>query len=163
MRYAFLMALAVFILSSTILPSFRINDALPNFCIIISIVFLVLFSENHAYAFAIVYGGLQDIFLSRVIGIHMVSYLVIIYFLSKWIEVLFKGNFLTPAFLMVVSTMMYHLVYYLLAFFMQIALPLSILIERILTESLINTLLGVILYAIVFKKVNGYKLGDYNA
>ena len=162
-RYTVLLAIVTFIFSSTIFPSFRINDALPNLCIILSIVFLVLFSESHAYTFVIVYGGLQDVFLSRVMGIHLIAYLIVVYFLSKWIDVLFKGNFLTPAFLMLVSTWLYHLVYYLIAFFMQIALPLNILLERVLTESIMNVVLGILLYAIVFKKVNGYKLGDYNA
>ncbi len=162
-RYVFLLAFANFILSSTILQLFRINDAIPNFCIILSIVFLALYSERHAYYFAAISGLLQDVFLGRMLGTNLMIYIIIVYLATLLIRVLFKGNYLTPVFLIALSTGLYHVLFYLVMFFFQATVPFHLIAGKILTEIIYNSVLGLIIYSFVFKRTNGYKLGDYNA
>ena len=70
MRYVFVMVFINFILMSTIFQQFRINGVMPNFIIIFSIIFAVLYSEQHGYVFAIISGLLQDTFLGKVLFIN---------------------------------------------------------------------------------------------
>ena len=165
MKYRTIIFIAItnFILSSTILQLFRINDAIPNFCIILSIVFVALYSGKHGLIFATISGALQDIFLGRMLGVNLMIYLLIVVFSIFLIEIMFKGNFLTPIFLIAISTGFYHFAFYLVMFFVQSMIPLSTMITKIITEVIYNSAIGFILYAFVFKKVHGYKLGDYNA
>lgn len=162
-RYVFLLAFANFILSSTILQLFRINDAIPNFCIILSIVFLALYSEKHAYYFAATSGLLQDVFLGRMLGTNLMIYIILVYLATTLIRVLFKGNYLTPVFLIALNTSLYHLLFYLVMFFFQATVPFHLIAGKIFTEIIYNSVLGLLIYSIVFKRTNGYKLGDFNA
>lgn len=136
---------------------------MPNLCIIFSIVFIAHVSERHALCFAIVSGVLQDVFLGKIIGVNVIAYVGIVYAASYLIRVLFKGNYLTPIFLVATATGLYHFIFYVVMFFFQSTIPLSLLMERIATEVVLNSIIGLWFYAIVFKKVNGYKLGDFNA
>lgn len=162
-RYIILIAFANFILSSTLLQLFRINDALPNFCIILSIVLASLSTDRNAYMFAGVSGLLQDFFLGRMLGVNLLLYVLIVYFTLYLIEIMFKGNFLTPIFLILFGTVFYHFSFYLIMFFVQSTIPISMMIVKIITEIVYNIFIGYWIYAFVFKQVHGYKLGDFNA
>ena len=162
-RYVILIGLINFILMSTIFQIFRINDALPNLCIILSIIFVSLFSDKHAYIYAVTCGALQDVFLGKILGINLMVYVLVVFVIIRLERVMFKGNFLTPVFLIAFGTVLYHVVFYVMMFFLQSTIPLSLLIVKIVTEIVYNSVLGLLLYMIIFKKLNGYKLGDFNA
>ncbi|MBF4694867.1 rod shape-determining protein MreD [Fusibacter ferrireducens] len=162
-RYVVLIGLINFILMSTIFQIFRINDALPNLCIILSIVFVALFSDKHAYIYALTCGALQDVFLGKILGINLLLYVLIVYVVIRLERVMFKGNFLTPFFLIAFATVLYHILFYIMMFFLQSTIPLSLLIVKIVTEIVYNSVLGLFFYSVIFKKLNGYKLGDFNA
>lgn len=152
-----------FILSSTILQLVRINGAMPNLCIIFSILILVHYDARSAFVFAGTNAVLQDIFLGRMLGVQLIAYFAIIFYAVYIVEMLFKGNYLTPIFLVSTGTVLYHMVQFVIYFFFQMSIPLSIVGPRIITEIVYNCVLGFILYAFIFKRINGYKLGDYNA
>lgn len=162
-RYVVVLAVIVFILSSTIMQIFRINDALPNFGIILSIVLAALSTKRNATVFAFIYGALQDVFLGRLLGANFLIYGVLVYMTLLIIEVMFKGNFMTPLFLVGIGTLIYHVLFYFIMFFFQSTIPFGLLWEKIITEMAMNTLLGYFIYALIFKRIHGYKLGDYNA
>ena len=77
-RTVMLIAFANFILSSTLLQLLRINDALPNFCIILSIVMACLSTPKNAYIFAVVSGVFQDLFLGRMLSVNLLIYVGIV-------------------------------------------------------------------------------------
>lgn len=162
-RYVIVLAVIVFILSSTIMQIFRINDALPNFGVILSIILAALSTKRNAAVFAFIYGALQDVFLGRLLGANFLIYGVLVYMTLLIIEVMFKGNFMTPIFLVGIGTLIYHILFYFIMFFFQSTIPFGLLWRKILTEMAMNTVLGYFIYALVFKRVHGYKLGDYNA
>lgn len=165
MKYRTVVILSIvnFILSSSIFQVLRINDAIPNFCIILSIVLLALVSKNHAYVFAGLSGLFQDVFLGRMIGTNLLVYILLVYIASRLISSLFIGNYATPIFVVSISTVLYHVLFYIIMFFFQATVPFDMLYEKILTEVVYNSLIGLGIYSIAFKRFNGYKLGDYNA
>lgn len=162
-RTIILIAFVNFILSSTLLQLFRINDALPNFCIILSIVIAALSNDKNAYIFAAFSGVFQDFFLGRMLGVNFLLYVLIVMMTLYLIEIMFKGNFLTPLFLIAFGTLFYHFSFYIIMFFVQSTIPLSMMLTKIITEVFYNMFLGYWIYAFVFKRVHGYKLGDFNA
>ena len=162
-RYVILLAFVNFIFSSTLFQLFRINGTLFNTCIIISVVLAALSTEENAIVFALISGALQDVFLGRILGVNFILYALVVYITIRLVDVMFKGNFITPLFLVVLSTFIYHIGFYIMMFFLQSTIPLTLLYSKIITEVLINSIIGFIIYAYTFKKVHGYKLGDFNA
>lgn len=158
-----LLSLINFILSTTLLQVLRINGAMPNFCIIISIILLVHFDLKSAFIFAAINAILQDVFLGRILGVQVFAYLAVVLFCSYIVVQLFKGNYLTPILLFTSGTLVYHGVLFVFYFFLQMTLPLSIIGPKIAIEVGYNTIIGFMIYAFIFKRINGYKLGDYNA
>lgn len=162
-RYVILLAFVNFIFSSTLFQLLRINGTLFNSCIIISVILAALSTKENAIIFALISGALQDVFLGRILGVNFILYALIVYLTIQLIEVMFKGNFITPIFLLFMGTFVYHFGFYVLMFFLQSTIPLALLYSKIVTEILLNSILGFIVYAYAFKKVHGYKLGDFNA
>ncbi|MCA0383998.1 MAG: rod shape-determining protein MreD [Firmicutes bacterium] len=162
-RTVVVIAFVNFILSSTILQLFRINDAVPNFCIILSIVIATLSTPKNAFVFAFTSGLLQDVFLGRMLGVNFLIYGLLVFGAIKIIDIMFKGNFITPIVLMGMGTLFYHIVFYVIMFFFQSTIPLNLMLSKIIMETLMNSLIGYFIYAIIFNRVNGYKLGDFNA
>jgi len=162
-RYIFTIAIINFILSSTLFQILRINGALPNFCIIISIILASLGNSRQAYLFALVSGLMQDLFLGRMIGINLLIYGLIVLITINLIEIMFKGNFITPVFLIVIGTVFYHFLFYIIMFFVQSTIPFELMATKIGTEVIYNGIIGYLIYSKAFKKVHGYKLGDFNA
>jgi len=163
MRYVLVMVLINFILMSTILQQVRINGVMPNFIIIFSIIFAVLYSEQHGYVFAILSGLLQDTFLGKVLFINTIIYAFLVYLAVRVESIMFKGNDMTPFFIIGFSTLIYHLTFFVFMFFLQSAIPIQLLVGKIITEVVLNTLIGLFVYRVIFKRVFGYRLGDYNA
>ena len=165
MKYHTIIIIAIvnFIFSSTIFQLFRINDALPNFCIILSIILASLGNSRQAYLFALISGLMQDVFLGRMIGVNFLIYGLIVMITVNLIEIMFKGNFITPVFLIAVGTVFYHFVFYIIMFFVQSTIPFELMAIKIGTEVIYNGVLGYLIYSKAFKKVHCYKLGDFNA
>lgn len=162
-RYVILLVIVNFIFSSTLLQVFRINGAIPNLAIVISVVLASLSTKRNALTFALLSGAIQDVFLGRLLGVNFLIYGVIVLLTVVLIEVMFKGNFLTPLFLVGLGTVIYHIIFYFIMFFFQSTIPFEMLYMKISTEVMLNSLIGFLIYARVFKSVHGYKLGDFNA
>ncbi len=162
-RTVVILGLITFLLSSTLLQIIRFNDALPNLCIILCIVLTVLYSPKHGYVFAITTGMLNDIFLSKVLSVNLIIYILIVFVVYRLSDLMFRGNFLTPIFLTIISTLMYHVLFYIFMFFLQSTVPLSLLYVKIITEIVMNSVLTLLIYRVIFKRINGYQLGDFNA
>jgi rod shape-determining protein MreD len=148
---------------STLFQQFRVFGVLANLCIVFSIIFAILFSEQHGYIFAIVSGLLQDTFLGKVLFVNTIIYTVLIYLTVRIEKIMFKGNDLTPIFLIGMATVFYHLMFFAFMFLLQSTIPIHQLAANILIEVILNCTIGLIIYRFVFKNVFGYKLGDYNA
>lgn len=162
-RYIVLLVFINFILSSTILQIFRINGSLVNMTIVISVVLASLSTKRNAFTFALLSGAVQDVFLGRVLGVNFIIYGMIVYMTVYLIEIMFKGNSLTPIFLIGLGTVVYHFTFYIIMFFFQSTIPFELLYIKISTEVVMNCIIGFFIYSWVFRKVHGYKLGDFNA
>ncbi|MBS7526833.1 rod shape-determining protein MreD [Fusibacter paucivorans] len=159
----FLLAIANFILMSTLFQQFRVYGVLANLCIVFSIIFAILFSEQHGYIFAVVSGLLQDTFLGKVLFVNTIIYTILVYVTVRVERIMFKGNDMTPIFLISMATIAYHLIFFVFMFLLQSTIPIHQLAMHIIIEVILNSIIGLIIYRLVFKNVFGYKLGDYNA
>lgn len=163
LRTACLSALGVFIFSGTLLQLVRIDGVMPNLVLVLSVIFAVLYSLRSALAFAVVSGILQDLFLGRMLSVYVVIYVIVVLVSARSVEVVFKGNYLTPVLLIVTGTLIFHVLFFLVMFFFQAQIPLSILYRRIGIELIYNVLIGQVLYSLFYRRVHGYKLGDRHA
>jgi len=162
-RWVILIAIVNFILMSSIFQIFRINDTLANTALILAVIFAILYSEKHGYLMVLISGALQDIFLGKILVVNVLVYIIVLYLVIRVSRILFKGNFLTPIFVMAIATIAYHFFFYFIMFFLQSTIPIAFLWEKITTEIILNCLIGTVIYSRYYKKTFGYRLGDFNA
>lgn len=157
-RTVIVVMLINFLLSVTILQGIRINGVLANTTIILVVSFAIIYGSREGFVAAITAGILQDLFVSKIIGINLICYVVIAVAIGLFDESLFKDNVLTPIVMFVLSTFSYHIIFYFFMFFFSDTLTIDYLIPVVLTEVVYNTVLGVIMYGVILRRTHGYGL-----
>lgn len=154
--YVVLIAIINFILLSTIFQYFRIYDVIPNTILVLLVSITMITNRKYGFVFAITSGILCDVFLSRVLVINLIIYLVIVFFLSLFEESLFEGNFVTPIFMIGISTAIYYSIYFILMFLLNSLIPIELIIDKLLVEVIYNCVIGMFVYFYMYRKVNGH-------
>lgn len=157
-RYIFIIALINFLFQSTWLQFVRIYGVMPNTSLILVVVFAALYNRKEALFMAGFAGVFQDLFLSKVLGIHFMIYMIVAGIIGSFEETFFKDNVLTPFLLMAVSTLCYHGIWLGIMSLLGSRINTEVLGMNLLIETLENAVLGSILYGFVLKKIYGYGL-----
>lgn len=156
--FLFFIIIINFILQSTVFQHFRIGGVLPNTALIIVVSISMLSGRKKGITAGIVTGILQDIFFSKAIGINVLIYAFLGYFIGGVEGRLFKDNYITPLILISLSTFFYHSIYYILMHFLRHSVDyLSVLRTTIFTETIYNSIVGILMYRILFNRVYEYK------
>ncbi len=157
-RYIFLIALINFIFQSTWLQFFRINGVLPNTSLILVVVFGALYGRNEGLYMALFAGVFQDLFLSKVLSINLLIYVILAWIIGSFEESLFKDNFLTPLVITGVSTLAYHIIWLSFMYLFRANIDQNIITNVLVLETILNGIISVFLYGNVLKRVYGYGL-----
>ncbi|WIF94421.1 rod shape-determining protein MreD [Caminicella sporogenes] len=143
----YLLIILNFILQTTIFQYFRIAGILPNTALILVIIISLLNGRKKGITAGILAGLLQDFFFSRAIGINLLIYLFISYFIGGLEKKLFKDNLLTPIFLIAVSTIFYYLIYCLILYFLNYSSNFWFVLKKVtLFEMVYNITVGIFVY-----------------
>lgn len=157
-RYVTLLGIILFILQTTVLQGFRIYGVIPNFPLIFTVVFVLLYGNPTGMIFGIVSGVLQDSFMSKVLSINLIIYSLIAIIIGLMEEKIFKDNFLTPIILVSVSTVFYNLIVFTFMYLIKSPIHYSWLLPKIAIEIVENAIIGFFIYRWSFKRVFGYDL-----
>lgn len=157
-RYVFLIALVNFIFQSTWLQFFRINGVLPNTSLILVVVFGALYGKREGLYMALFAGVFQDLFLSKILCINLLIYVIVAWIIGSFEESLFKDNFLTPLVITGVSTISYHMIWLGVMYILRSNVDNNIIMKVVVLETILNGVISVFVYGNVLKRLYGYGL-----
>jgi len=151
-KLIYLIVILNFILQTTLFQGFRINGIIPNTSLILIVVISIFYGHEKGIVSGIVAGLLQDFFFSKAIGINLLIYTIIAYFIGGLKKKLFKDNFLTPILLIFISTIFYNFAYFVIMYFLRESFNFFFIIKKIiLLESLLNMTVGLLIYKIFYQ------------
>lgn len=157
-RYIFLIALTNFILQSTWFQMFRIHGVLPNTSLILVVVFGALYGKREGLYMALFAGAFQDLFLSKVIFINLMIYVIVAWIIGSFEESLFKDNILTPFVITSVSTLSYHLIWLGVMYLFGSNVDSNLVANVLVLETILNGVISILIYGNVLKRLYGYGL-----
>lgn len=147
-----------FLLQSTIFQHLRIANVLPNTALIIIVIISILNGRKKGITAGVLAGLLQDLFFSRAIGVNTLIYVLIGYVIGGLEKKLFKDNYLTPIFLISLSTLFYHVIYFVIMYFLKSDIGFMFMLEKIfLVEFIYNCVIGIFIYRIFYKNLYSHK------
>lgn len=156
-RYGFIAFLTAFLLQSTILHNLSLFGIAPNLILVLVIAFSFLFDELHGAVFGILFGLLQDVLFSDLVGISAAGYFLVALAVTEAKKILYKDNYLSVIFISAGGTLAYNVIYWAISrifggihqfLFMLAKQPVSILY---------NTALVIIVYWVIVRKVIKYR------
>ncbi|GAB1477006.1 hypothetical protein MASR2M70_18420 [Bacillota bacterium] len=112
-RNAFLFFLAAFLLQSTLVTSFGIMGITPNFILCMTVIFSFLYKGNQGLVFGVIFGLLQDIGFSILIGPSSMIYFFIALLMSEIRHYLYRDSILNLFFASAIGTGLYYPVHWL--------------------------------------------------
>lgn len=158
-RYIVLIAIANFIVQTTLAPYMRIYGIAPNTALILVVVISMLGGLGRGLTFAVVAGVLQDLFFSKALGVHTLIYCLLALGVGLIENKLFKDNRLTPTVLIVGSTLLFYLITYSMLYFADEVNSFSFVLTHLFPlEALYNTGVCLLFYRRLFSRVYGYGL-----
>ncbi len=113
-RSAFIFFLVGFLLQSTLVQSFSIMGVTPNFLLCLTILFAFLYQGNQGIIFGLIFGLLQDIAFSVLIGPAAILYFLIALLMSEIRHYLYRDSILNLFFASCIGTGLYYLAYWLI-------------------------------------------------
>lgn len=153
-RYLIPLAFVMMILQTTLLQQFRINGVMANMLFMMVIVFSILFSGFEGIKLAIVGGLLLDLVSSRVIGLNTIVFFVVAVAIHYLRNILYSGNYITPAILAVLSTFFYYITYTFIGYFLiEHVVSFAELMKIAAVESIFNIFAVIIIYRLIPKRL----------
>lgn len=158
-RILLAMVLLVFLLQTTVIPEIRIGGVHPNLVIMTLVVTLLIFDGKEGFIVAILSGLLQDVFLSKAIGINTLIYLLIALVLYRFKEVFFSENRMSVMIATALAGIFYHLAYYFVSvLILDSTRTFLYAVSTGVIESLVNLVMVYFFYGMLFRSLKGYPL-----
>lgn len=156
---AFVIFLIGFILQSAITVPFSVFGVSPNIILCLVIVFAFLFDNYQCFALGLIFGLLQDICFSQIIGVAAGSYFLValgVYALQGFVN---KENKLSVICTTIVGTLVYSLLYWCITTVFGSSYSILMMLKMQPMLVVYNIVIVMILYSIFAQKVIRYR-GD---
>ncbi|MEA3424250.1 MAG: rod shape-determining protein MreD [Bacillota bacterium] len=158
-RYLLILSLLVFLVQITLAQQIRIVGIIPNLILIVIVMSVLIFDDKEGIYLAIAFGMLQDIFVSKALGIFILIYSIIAISLYSVKDFLLNDYKLSALLGIFFSTIFYHLMFSLICILLRdTTRTIQFIIEITLIETIYNTLIMFVVYGFVFKHTKGYEM-----
>ncbi len=158
-RYLLILSLFVFLVQITFVQQIRIVGIVPNLILIMIVMSVLIFDDKEGIYLAIIFGLLQDILVSKALGISILIYLIIAILLYSVKDFLLNDYKLSALLGIFFSTIFYHLMFNLICILLRdTTRTIQFIIEITLLETIYNTLIMFVVYGFVFKHIKGYEI-----
>ncbi len=156
-RYGFAVFLIAFIIQTTLLQHIAIWGIAPNLLLMLVVAFSFLFDEKHGLIYGLVFGLLQDLFFSQVIGISALCYFLIALSVGAIKRYLYRDNVLSVVFIAIGGTLGYNILYWSLSKLFEGVHGFLYMMARQPFSIVLNMLLLFAIYWIIVRKVIKYR------
>jgi|LGOV01.1.fsa_nt_gb rod shape-determining protein MreD len=158
-RYLLILSLLIFLVQITFVQQIRVVGIVPNLILIMIVMSVLIFDDKEGIYLAIIFGLLQDILVSKALGISVLIYLIIAILLYSVKEFLLNDYKLSALLGIFFSTIFYHLMFNLICILLRdTTRTIQFIIEITLLETIYNTLIMFVVYGFVFKHIKGYEI-----
>ncbi len=106
--------IAAFLLQSTLVLNFNIAGITPNLILCMTVLFSFLYNGNQGLVFGVIFGLLQDISFSILIGPSAILYFLIALLMSEIRHYLYRDSILNLFFVSAMGTGLYYVIYWLI-------------------------------------------------
>lgn len=151
-----------FLLSTSMFQAFRIGGVLFSTGVILSVIATILYGIREGLTATLVYAVFVDLFASRLLGINLLIYAVLVLLIDYTAREFYRNSILMPLLYFIVVTILYHFLYLIMMFLFGAVIPLEELLLSVILEVIYNSLLGYLAYYLIFWKTKGFKLGENN-
>ena len=111
-KYSFILFLIGFILQSSVMHHISIFGVTPNLILCLVIIFSFLYDDDHGIVFGLIFGLIQDICFSEIIGVAAISYLLIALLCLELNRYLYKESLISILIVSSIGTISYGLFYW---------------------------------------------------
>ena len=158
-RYLLILSLFVFLVQITLVQQIRVVGIVPNLILIMIVMSVLIFDDKEGIYLAVTFGMLQDILVSKALGISILIYLIIAILLYSVKDFLLNDYKLSAVLGILFSTIFYHLMFNLICILLRdTTRTILFMIEITLLETIYNTLIMFVVYGFVFKHIKGYEI-----
>ncbi|MCK5763413.1 MAG: rod shape-determining protein MreD [Clostridiales bacterium] len=158
-RYLLILSLFVFLVQITLVQQIRVVGIVPNLILIMIVMSVLIFDDKEGIYLAVTFGMLQDILVSKALGISILIYLIIAILLYSVKDFLLNDYKLSAVLGILFSTIFYHLMFNLICILLRdTTRTIQFMIEITLLETIYNTLIMFVVYGFVFKHIKGYEI-----
>ena len=156
-RYGFAAFLAAFILQSTIVYHISVFGVVPNLILVLVIAFSFLFEDKQGMVFGILFGLLQDVLFSEVIGISALCYFLVSLGTSEIKRFLYRDNIISVAFISAGGTVVYNLLNWALSAMFGGIYGVLYFLARLPIAIIVNFFILIPVYWFIVRKVIKYR------
>lgn len=155
--YLLLVAVLVFIMQTTLIQQFRIFGVIPNSMLVLIVIFIFSFKKKEGIQLALFLGLLQDVMISKFIGINTIIYVLIAVGLYLFKEIFSNDQRLNIVIATVAATFFYHMLFGSISFLLaDYTKTLSYILKIMIIEMIYNLVIAYIIYGFIFKMARGY-------
>ena len=146
-----LMILISFLLQSTVFKALAIGSISPNLLVVLTSSFGFMRGKKEGLWVGFFCGLLEDIFYGRLLGMHAVMYMYIVYVNGYFNRIFYGEDIKLPIFLISVSELAYGLGTYAVMFLMRSRFAFFYYLTRIILPELVYTvILTLVFYRIIY-------------
>lgn len=149
-----------FVLATTIFQFFRIHGVLFNTGVVLAVCSVVVIGLKEGLISTLVYASLVDLFASRLLGINVLIYLVILFLLYKVKDVFYAKSLALPFLLISGATVVFQVLYAILMSVFRAMIPWAYFFSSLGIELLYNLVIGLLCYSLLFRISKGHTIGS---
>ena len=153
--------IAAFLLQSTLVLNFNIAGITPNFILCMTVLFSFLYKGNQGLVFGVIFGLLQDIGFSILIGPSAILYFLIALLMSEIRHYLYRDSILNLFFVSIMGTGLYYVIYWLILMIFKSNYSFIYMIKGLPVLLVFNFIIMVAFYLAVGKRDIRYPRDRY--
>lgn len=139
-----------FVMQTTLIQQIQIADVTPNLVLILVVFISYVNDVYFGIVTGMVFGFLVDCQYGAVIGVCMFAYLLIGYFCGILNRVRYRGDYLIPLGMIVVSEVVYSVTIYAMDFLLRGRLNVKFYLGRVIIPEIVYTVvLAILLYGLI--------------
>ena len=148
-----------FIFQSSFIGFFNYFNVVPNFSLILLVIFAMFSDGLTGGFFGLLTGILFDSMIYDIFGVYTLIYFIIGAIIGNFSDDMLRENYLVYSTATGISTVVMHFLLYLILFFLRFRVQLAVaILPRIFFEALINSILVVFVFKIVVFLFDRFKV-----
>lgn len=160
-RYSILFFFIGYLIQSTVMVHFIVFGVSPNLVLCLVILFPFLYGNNQGMVLGILFGLLQDINFSLMIGPSAISYLIVALIMGYIKRLLYRESILTIFFAAAIGTTLYYTLHWIIITIFGGTYHFLYIIKELPILIVYHFLIMVVYYLLIGKKVIRYNQDRY--